>query len=449
MTTLADSGRQRVFLSNLRKRISSFLLDWGIIYYLFHGSMYLYLAIWGSQSLRLYNYYKFNHDVAFFNPLQFEPWHWWIVLFGTLFFTILIRTFGRSLGQRSRRYALQSRTGEKVSLGRRLLRVIAWPLSLVVTPIELAIPAGRRRLMTEGVLHDRVSDSVVATYVRPANVPRKKAWKTQWGWVVVGLIAISSVLGWIIIDADFGEILSPNEETQRMIVGLTSPDFSHFTVPEPGLTEHGSEVEHQKYTIRELMFITLLMALIATVLGGLLAFPLSFLGARNLMAGTLGGRFTYSIVRGFFNLFRSIEILIWVAIFAKWIGYGNAFTGTMALVIHTIAALGKLFSEQVESIDPGPLEAIRAAGGSKFQVIRYGVIPQIVPSFLAFTLYRWDINVRMATIVSLVGGGGIGALLFWYRHTRDFSQLGAVILVIVVVVWALDYVSGRVRERIV
>ena len=168
-----------------------------------------------------------------------------------------------------------------------------------------------------------------------------------------------------------------------------------------------------------------------------------------MMSNSVGAMILYRFVRGFFNLFRSIEILIWVALFATWLGYGNAFTGVMALVIHTIAALGKLYSEQVEAIDPGPLEAIRAAGGSKLQIIRYAVIPQIIPSFLAFTLYRWDINVRMATIVSLVGGGGIGMLLFWYRHSRNFNELGAVILAIIIVVWTLDYISGRVRERIV
>ena len=160
------------------------------------------------------------------------------------------------------------------------------------------------------------------------------------------------------------------------------------------------------------------------------------------------GYIVYSLVRGFFNLFRSIETLIWVLVFAVWIGYGNPFAGVMALVVHSIAALGKLYSEQVESIDSGPIEAILATGGSRLQIIRYAVIPQVIPSFLAFSLYRWDINVRMATIIALVGGGGIGDLLFYYRNQGDWSQVGAVAIAMIAVVWTLDYISGRVRERI-
>ncbi|RLE38685.1 phosphonate ABC transporter, permease protein PhnE, partial [Candidatus Acetothermia bacterium] len=124
------------------------------------------------------------------------------------------------------------------------------------------------------------------------------------------------------------------------------------------------------------------------------------------------------------------------------------------LTIHTIAALGKLYSEQVEGVDPGPLEAIAATGARRWQVILYGVVPQIIPSYLAFTLYRWDINVRMATVIALVGGGGIGRILFYYkgqvgRLPNAWNQVGAVVFTIAVVVWAIDYISGRVREKIV
>jgi phosphonate transport system permease protein len=126
---------------------------------------------------------------------------------------------------------------------------------------------------------------------------------------------------------------------------------------------------------------------------------------------------------------------------------------SFSLFIHTIAALGKLFSEQVESVDPGPLEAIASTGARRWQVVIYGVVPQVIPSYLAFTLYRWDINIRMATIIALVGGGGIGTLLFYWknevgRHADAWGQVGGVIVAIIVIIWLMDYISGRIREKI-
>jgi len=439
----------RMIAPDLRRRVLGFLLDLGIVYYFIHGSMYLYLAVWGRKTLALYSYFKLQHDYAFFNPLKLVAWQWWLILAGTILLVILLRTFGRSLGQRATRFALQSVVGDRISLRQRVVRILLLPFSVVATPFQLLLPATRRQVATHGPLHDALSKTSVGLYIKPSDQPRRPIWKTQWGWVVLALLGITFFLGWVIIDAEPEALLSPSEETRRQISGFLRPDFTHLMTPEPALTQNTPEVEKQKISILNLMVITILMALIATILGAILAFPLSFLGARNMMSNSVGAMILYRFVRGFFNLFRSIEILIWVALFATWLGYGNAFTGVMALVIHTIAALGKLYSEQVEAIDPGPLEAIRAAGGSKLQIIRYAVIPQIIPSFLAFTLYRWDINVRMATIVSLVGGGGIGMLLFWYRHSRNFNELGAVILAIIIVVWTLDYISGRVRERIV
>jgi phosphonate transport system permease protein len=118
------------------------------------------------------------------------------------------------------------------------------------------------------------------------------------------------------------------------------------------------------------------------------------------------------------------------------------------LFVHSIADLVKLYSERLESIDPGPVEAITAAGGNRAQVILYGIIPQIINPYLSFTLYRWDINVRMATIIGIVGGGGIGRFFNYYKNELRWHEVGAVIVIIAVVVWVMDYLSGRVRERI-
>ena len=249
---------------------------------------------------------------------------------------------------------------------------------------------------------------------------------------------MTAALGWHITEANLQVLMGEAGKARRLWGGFIHPDFSYFLAPDPWLEDSvlGAIVE------------SVLMALLATVLGAAVAFPLSFLGARNLMARNPVGMAVYRLVRGFFNVFRSVESVLWASIFAVWVGWGP-FAGTMALLIHTVAALGKLYSEQAEHIDPGPLEAVAATGASPLEVIRYAVIPQISPPYLAFTLYRWEINLRMATVVGLVGGGGIGRLLFYYQKALDWPKVGAVSLAVAVVVWALDYISARVRERIV
>ncbi len=144
----------------------------------------------------------------------------------------------------------------------------------------------------------------------------------------------------------------------------------------------------------EKMVETVFLALMATTFAILVAVPLSFLGARNLMTGNPANKIIYYTVRTLFNLLRSVEPLIMAILFAVWVGIGP-FAGVMALAVHSIAALGKLFSEQVESIDPGPVEAITATGATPVQVVLFAVIPQVFPQFLALSFYRWDINNRI------------------------------------------------------
>jgi phosphonate ABC transporter permease subunit PhnE len=156
----------------------------------------------------------------------------------------------------------------------------------------------------------------------------------------------------------------------------------------------------------------------------------------------------YTIARGIFNTLRSIEPLIMAIVFVVWVGLGP-FAGVMALTLHTIAALGKLFSEQIEGIDDGPIEAITATGANRLQMIVFAVIPQIVPPYIAYTLYRWDINVRMSTIIGFVGGGGIGFLLSQSIRLLRYREASVMMLAIAIVVSLLDYVSSSVRRRII
>jgi len=202
------------------------------------------------------------------------------------------------------------------------------------------------------------------------------------------------------------------------------------------------------FLVAEKMIETIFLALMATTLAIVFAMPVSFLAARNLMGGnplTIG---VYYGVRLILNILRSIEPLIMAIVFVVWVGLGP-FAGVLALAVHSVAALGKLYSEAVESIDPGPIEAITATGANRLQTIVYAVIPQIVPPYVAFTVYRWDINVRMSTIIGFVGGGGVGFLLQQWIRLLMYEEAGVAVWAIAIVVWALDYVSAVVRERIV
>jgi len=160
------------------------------------------------------------------------------------------------------------------------------------------------------------------------------------------------------------------------------------------------------------------------------------------------GLSVYYIARTIFNGIRSIEPLIMVIVFVVWVGLGP-FAGSLALALHTIAALAKLYSEQVESVMTGPMEAVKATGATRMQTIVYAVIPQIVPPYISFTMYRWDINVRMSTIIGFGGGGGIGFLLQQNIRLLNYRAAAVNMLAIAIVVASMDYLSGRVRERLV
>jgi phosphonate transport system permease protein len=193
---------------------------------------------------------------------------------------------------------------------------------------------------------------------------------------------------------------------------------------------------------------TIFLALISTTFGAIAAIPVSFLAARNLMGGNPLTLVIYTITRTILNIVRSIEPLIIAIVFVVIVGLGP-FPGVIAMTLHTIAALGKLYSEVIEGIDPGPQEAIRATGGNWAQMVRYAVIPQIVPPFSSFTMYRWDINVRTSTIIGFVGGGGIGFYLYQCIFKGDFRAVGASFIAIAIIVVVLDYVSARIRARLV
>lgn len=194
------------------------------------------------------------------------------------------------------------------------------------------------------------------------------------------------------------------------------------------------------------MFETIFMAFIATAFAIPIAFVLSFLAAKNIMRHPVAFS-VYLILRTFLNVVRSVEAFMWAIIFSVWVGIG-ASAGMLALMIHSIASLTKQYSEIVETVSEGPIEGIQATGASQLQVIWYAIIPQVILPYISFTVYRWDINVRMATIVGFVGGGGIGKLLIAYQGQAMWEEVGCIFFVIAVVVWLMDQGSAYIREAL-
>jgi phosphonate transport system permease protein len=195
------------------------------------------------------------------------------------------------------------------------------------------------------------------------------------------------------------------------------------------------------------MIETIFMGMMATMFGIIFSIPLAFLAARNIMGSSSVGMAIYYVARTFMNIVRSIEPLIWALIAVVWVGLGP-FAGIVALTLHSIAALGKLYSEAIEGIDHGPIEAVQATGANRIQTIVYAVIPQMISPFISFSIYRWDINVRMSTVIGLVGGGGIGFLLVQYIRLLDYRAAGIAVWFIAVTVAVLDYVSAEIRARL-
>jgi phosphonate transport system permease protein len=200
-------------------------------------------------------------------------------------------------------------------------------------------------------------------------------------------------------------------------------------------------------TAEGLMITTIFLGIIATAMSVVLAVPLSFLGARNIMAGNPISLAVYTVVRLVFTIVRSIDVLIVVIVMAILFGIGNA-AGVIGLAFHNLGVLGKLYSEAIEGIDAGPIEAITATGANRFQVIWTAVLPQIVNPYISFTIYRLDANVRLAPILGLVGGGGIGIMLFQSINLFQYGAAGLIIFMIVATVGAMDFLSGQVRRRL-
>ena len=188
---------------------------------------------------------------------------------------------------------------------------------------------------------------------------------------------------------------------------------------------------------------TIQIAIWGTLLAVFLALPLCFVAARNLTPSLL----MFHAARQVFNLARGINELIFALIFVAAVGLGP-FAGVMALTVHGAGMLGKFFAEAIEEADPGPVEALRATGARPLQVIVFAVLPQALPAWIAATLYRLEVNLRAATILGMVGAGGIGFELYSSLKLFQYEDTATCVIVILVMVMSADYISSRLRARI-
>ncbi|EGL81718.1 phosphonate ABC transporter, inner membrane subunit [Caldalkalibacillus thermarum TA2.A1] len=244
-----------------------------------------------------------------------------------------------------------------------------------------------------------------------------------------GITALMVILYWIALtqtNLSYNTNVSAATTLKRLVVGPFTHEQAIARIPEFSLA----------------MLETVAIAYAGTLIGAILAIPMGFLAAKNI-----SNRLAY-IGKGILNGIRAFPELLFAIIFVAAVGMGP-YAGVLAIGINSIGMLGKLYSEVVESIDMSVLEALKASGANRLQMIWFGVIPQIIPEFSSYAIYRFEIDVRSASILGLVGAGGIGAPLLIAAQQRSWEQVGMMLLIIIVVVTLIDYLSAYIRRKIV
>jgi phosphonate transport system permease protein len=239
-----------------------------------------------------------------------------------------------------------------------------------------------------------------------------------WG-VVLGLLALS----WQGADMRPGELVRDSGNMVKYLSDFFPPNFSDWRL-------YFSE-----------MLVTLKIALWGTALAVICSVPLALLASANISPWWI-----YQPIRRLLDAARAINEMVFAMLFVVAVGLGP-FAGVLALWVHTTGTLAKLFSEAVESIDPQPVEGIRASGAHKLEEIAFGVIPQVLPLWVSYTLYRFEANIRSASVVGMVGAGGIGVVLWEIIRGFYYAQTCAVLIIIVLTVTLIDFISSYLRKK--
>ncbi|MBE3595179.1 MAG: phosphonate ABC transporter, permease protein PhnE [Candidatus Carbobacillus altaicus] len=257
---------------------------------------------------------------------------------------------------------------------------------------------------------------------RPPKQLKKRL--TRLFWIVLFIVAIFGA-SWH-TESDLRQLFAGWHNMWRLLSQFLTPDWMYMKKVLPAVYE----------TIR--------MAILGTTIGALLAIPIILLAARNVTKNKV----IVFLSRTVMNLIRTIPELLFAAIFVAIVGIG-AIAGILAIIFFSFAIIAKLTSESLETIDPGPLEAMTAVGASKLTWIRYAVMPQILPAFISYTLYVFEINVRTAAVLGLVGAGGIGVPLNTALAFLQYDRAASIILLIFIVVLLIEALSGALRRRLI
>lgn len=255
------------------------------------------------------------------------------------------------------------------------------------------------------------------------SLPRKKFnfWNLVWLVVFIGGLFVSTGVTKTSLKAFFTNF----DQFSDIFVQMLHPNWAYLETVIPLLLE------------------TIKMAVLGTVIGSLLAFIYSLLIARNIVKN----KAITGVLRVIMNIIRTIPDLLLGAVFVAIVGIGPV-AGVLALAICTFGIVVKLFYEAIETIDPGPIEALTAVGANKLQIIVFAVLPQVITYFISYCLYAFEINVRASTVLGYIGAGGIGLYLQQTLQVFDYAKTGTIIIVIILVVVLIDYVSSKSREAL-
>ncbi|MEJ8306802.1 phosphonate ABC transporter, permease protein PhnE [Saccharibacillus sacchari] len=262
------------------------------------------------------------------------------------------------------------------------------------------------------------------------SVPSKSRSALIRNWIVGAGIIVLFV--WSLSSLQFDGIQEYGAQVMKSIwEGFTHPDWDYVYLPD------GEDL------LRGLLE-TLIISILGTFISAFLCIPFAFWASNNMSRLQIvsgSGKFVLTVIRVFPEIIMAILFIVAVG--------PGAFAGVLALGVHSIGMLAKLYSETIEAVDNGPREALVASGASKLQVLRFAVLPQVIPQFISYALYRFEINIRSATVLGLVGAGGIGTPLIFALQTRNWSRVGIILLGIVVLVIIIDLISGWLRRRII
>ena len=229
------------------------------------------------------------------------------------------------------------------------------------------------------------------------------------------------------LDASLADVVEAPGKAWNIVKQMWPPDF---------------KTEIERGAVGKI-FESLYVAWIGTIIGALLSFPLSFLAATNVAP-----RAVRIPIRQLFNAIRAVPELIVAMILLTVTGLGP-WAGALAIGLHSVGTLGKLSTEVIETSDAGPLEAISSAGGRWVSQMRWGMIPQVMPTVVGYWLFRFEINVRASAVLGMIGAGGIGGELVSQLNFRNFPEVGAVLIMVIIMVVAIDTISGWARRRII